>query len=90
MDWKLALTAFGTLFLAELGDKTQLACVLMAADSRKPWSVLLGASVALVTVSFLGVVFAEFICQWIPAGVIKRIAAAGFIVLGGLMFFNKL
>ena len=90
MDWKLLLTTFGTLFVAELGDKTQLACVLIAADSKKPWTVFLGSSLALVTVSLLGVLFASFICQYISPNIMKKVAAVGFVVMGSLIYFDKL
>ncbi len=89
MDWKLLATTFGTLFVAELGDKTQLACMLMTAKTEKPWTVFLGASLALVLVSFLGVMFAQFICQYIPTDVIKKIAALAFVLMGVLIFFDK-
>jgi len=90
MDWKLFASAFGTLFLAELGDKTQLACILMTAKTKSPVTVFLGSSLALVTVSLLGVMFADFVCNYIPPNLIKKVAAAAFIVMGGLIWFDKL
>ena len=90
MDWKLLATTFGTLFVAELGDKTQLACMLMTAKSQKPWTVFIGASLALVLVSFLGVMFAQFICQYVSPQIIKKIAAVSFVVMGCLIFFDKI
>jgi putative Ca2+/H+ antiporter (TMEM165/GDT1 family) len=90
MDWKLLLSTFGTLFVAELGDKTQLACIMLTAKSKSPWTVFLGSSLALVLVSLLGVLFADFICRFIEPGVIKKVAAAGFVVLGVLIYFDKL
>jgi len=90
MDWKLLATTFGTLFVAELGDKTQLACMLMTAKSQKPWTVFLGSSLALVLVSFLGVMFAQFICQYVSPQLIKKIAAVSFVVMGCLIFFDKI
>ena len=90
MDWKLLATTFGTLFVAELGDKTQLACMLMTAETRKPWTVFLGSSLALVLVSFLGVMFAQFVCQYISPNIIKKVAAVAFILMGGLIFFDKI
>ncbi|WP_319466484.1 TMEM165/GDT1 family protein [uncultured Pseudodesulfovibrio sp.] len=90
MDWKLLATTFGTLFVAELGDKTQLACMLMTAKTQKPWTVFLGSSLALVLVSFLGVMFANFICQYIPPEIIKKVAAVSFVVMGCLIFFDKI
>ena len=90
MDWKVMLTAFGTLFVAELGDKTQLACILMTAKTRQPWMVFMGSALALTLVSFLGVIFAEFICNYIPTNVIKKVAAGAFVVLGVLIWFDKM
>lgn len=90
MDWKLLATTFATLFVAELGDKTQLACMLMTAETRKPWTVFLGSSLALVTVSFLGVMVANVICQYIAPEIIKKVAAAAFVVMGVLIFFDKI
>ena len=90
MDWKLLATTFGTLFVAELGDKTQLACVMLAAESRKTWTVFLGSSLALVMVSLLGVLFADLICNFISPEIIKKVAAAGFVVMGVLIFFDKI
>jgi putative Ca2+/H+ antiporter (TMEM165/GDT1 family) len=90
MDWKLFFSAFGTLFIAELGDKTQLACIMLAAKSRSPWTVFLGSSLALVLVSLIGVLFADFICRYIEPSLIKKVAAAGFVFLGVLIWFDKL
>lgn len=90
MDWKLLVTTFGTLFVAELGDKTQLACMLMTAKSQKPWTVFLGSSLALVLVSFLGVMFAQFVCQYVSPTIIKKVAAVSFVVMGCLIFFDKI
>ena len=90
MDWKLLATTFGTLFVAELGDKTQLACMLMTAKTQKPWTVFLGSSLALVLVSFLGVMFAQFICQYVSPNIIKKIAAVAFFFMGGVIFFDKI
>ncbi len=90
MDWKLLLSTFATIFVAELGDKTQLACVLTAADSRNPWTVFIGSSLALVATSFLGVVFAEFICNFVSPTIIKKVAAVAFVTMGALIYFDKL
>jgi putative Ca2+/H+ antiporter (TMEM165/GDT1 family) len=61
MDWKVLLTTFGILVLAELGDKTQLAVITMTTQTRKPLAVFLGAVSALALVTFLGVVFGHVI-----------------------------
>ena len=90
MDKGLFWATLSTVFLAELGDKTQLACVLTAADSRKPWIVFAGSSLALVATSFLGVIFAEFICNFVSPDIIKKVAAVAFVVMGVLIYFDKL
>jgi putative Ca2+/H+ antiporter (TMEM165/GDT1 family) len=51
MDWRLLVTTFAMIFLAEMGDKTQLAAMALSAESKKPLTVLLGASLALTCVS---------------------------------------
>jgi putative Ca2+/H+ antiporter (TMEM165/GDT1 family) len=89
MDWKVFLTTFGILFLAELGDKTQLAVITMTTETAKPVGVFLGAATALCVVTLLGVIFGYVIQQWIPANVLKRVAALGFVVIGLIMFFGK-
>ncbi|HEX3253488.1 MAG TPA: TMEM165/GDT1 family protein [Pyrinomonadaceae bacterium] len=89
MDLRILLTTFGVIFLAEMGDKTQLAAMTMAADSKKPWAVFLGASLALATVSALGVLVGGLIGDYVPLVWVKRVAATAFIVIGVLMLFGK-
>ena len=90
MEWKTLLTTFGVLFLAELGDKTQLAVITMSADSKSPLSVFVGAALALVLVSLLGVVFGALLGQYIPTEWLQRIVAVAFIVIGILMLLKIL
>jgi putative Ca2+/H+ antiporter (TMEM165/GDT1 family) len=61
----------------------------MAADSKKPWAVFLGASLALVAVSALGVLVGSLIGDYVPLVWVKRVAATAFIVIGVLMLFGK-
>jgi putative Ca2+/H+ antiporter (TMEM165/GDT1 family) len=89
MDWKVVLTTFGMIFLAEMGDKTQLAAMTMAAQTKKPLAVLIGASVALACVSALGVVVGATLSHYIPLEWIKRTAAVAFIVIGVLILLGK-
>ncbi len=90
MDWKIFGTAFLTLFLAELGDKTQLAVITMTSSTESKVSVFLGAALALVAVTLLGVVFGGVLSQYIPTEWLQRIVAAAFIVIGVLMLWGKL
>ncbi len=89
MDWKVFVTTFGTIFLAELGDKTQLASILMTSKTKLPLSVFLGASLALCSVTLLGVLFGEGLISIIPQNILKKGAALAFIVIGLWMFLGK-
>ena len=89
MDLRVLLTTFGIIFLAEMGDKTQLAAMTMAAQTRNPWAVFIGASLALAAVSALGVVVGSLIGDYIPLVWVKRVAAVAFIAIGGLMLAGK-
>jgi len=89
MDLRVLLTTFGIIFLAEMGDKTQLAAMTMAADSKKPWAVFLGASLALTAVSLLGVLVGSLLGDYVPVMWVKRVAATAFIVIGVLMLLGK-
>lgn len=89
MDWRVFLSTFGVILLAEMGDKTQLAAMTMSAQTKKPWSVFVGAALALVTVSAIGVVVGGVIGNYLPLVWIKRAAAVAFIVIGVLILFDK-
>jgi len=89
MDWKIFLTTFGTIFLAELGDKTQLAAILMTSKTGRPLSVFIGAVAALSLVTAIGVLFGEGLISMIPQNILKKVAALAFISIGALMFFGK-
>ena len=89
MDLRVLITTFGIIFLAEMGDKTQLAARTMAADTKRPWAVFLGASLALAAVSGLGVLVGSVIGSYVPLEWVKRAAAVAFIVIGILMLAGK-
>ena len=89
MDWKIFGTAFLTLFLAELGDKTQLAVITMTASTESRIAVFLGASLALITVTLLGVLLGGVLSQYVPTEWLQRIVAVAFIVIGVLMLLGK-
>lgn len=89
MDWRVFITTFGVIFLAEMGDKTQLAAMTMAAESKKPLTVFIGAALALVCVSAIGVLVGGVLSQYIPLIWIKRVSAVAFIVIGVLILLDK-
>lgn len=83
MDFKILLTIFATVFLAELGDKTQLATMLFAADKEvSKLTVFIGASLALITASGIGVLAGSFLSDMINTRYLHYIAGTGFIMIG--------
>ena len=89
MDYKVFATTFVTLFLAEMGDKTQLAAVNLSASTKQPLSVFLGGTCALAAVTGLGVVFGEGIVRLVPQIYIRRGAARRLVGIGVLMWLKK-
>ena len=89
MDWRVMLTTFGIVFLAEMGDKTQLAAMTMATQKKRPWEVFIGASLALVLVSAIGVIVGSLLSQYLPLEWIKRAAGAAFVIIGVLILIGK-
>jgi putative Ca2+/H+ antiporter (TMEM165/GDT1 family) len=85
MDWDILLSTFGLVFIAELGDKTQLAVVTQTCKYRRPWAVFLGASTALTAVTVLGVIGGQLLGRAIPPSVLETIAALAFVVMGILI-----
>ena len=75
-------STFLMIFLAELGDKTQISTFAFASEAKSPLSVFLGASLALVCTSFLGVVLGRVLGRFVPARIMKFAAALVFLGFG--------
>ena len=89
MDYKILLTVFTTVFIAELGDKTQLATLLFAADKEvSKLTVFVGASLALILTSAIGVLLGGVISQYVSAKYLHVIAGIGFIAIGVWTLFK--
>ena len=83
IDWKLLGTVFATVFVAELGDKTQLATLLYASDrAAGKLTVFAGAAAALVLTSAIGVLAGSLIAEYVSPRVLHYVAGAGFIAVG--------
>jgi putative Ca2+/H+ antiporter (TMEM165/GDT1 family) len=82
MDWKLLASTFGVVFLAELGDKTQLATLSLAAGGSSRWVVFAGSAAALVATSAIAVVGGEALSRVVSPEWLKRGAGVLFLVLG--------
>lgn len=76
------LTTCTTVFLAELGDKTQLAALLLSAESGRPVIVFLGSSLALISSSLVGVLLGRWLARVIPADQLERLAGLLMVALG--------
>ena len=90
MDWKLLFSTFALVFLAELGDKTQLTALAASAGSKSPWSVFIGASLALVVSTLIATLVGSALKSVLPEKVIKIAAAVLFLVFGGILLYTTL
>ncbi len=81
MDFQLLGLSFITVFLAEIGDKSQVAAIALGGSSKHPRAVFLGSTVALVLASFLGVIAGGGVAQFLPEKLLKAIAALGFAIM---------
>ncbi len=82
MSLPLVVSTFATIFLAELGDKTQLATVAISGTTKRPLAVFIGSSSALVLASLLGAITGGSLANLIPRDSIQLVASLGFIVIG--------
>ena len=89
MDWKILATVFASVFIAELGDKTQLATMLFASDKEvSKLTVFVGAALALVVSSAIGVVAGSIVSQYVSARQLQYLAGIGFIAIGVWTLFK--
>jgi putative Ca2+/H+ antiporter (TMEM165/GDT1 family) len=83
MEWKILLTVFGTVFVAEMADKTQLVTLLFASDQDvSKWTVFLGSASALVLTSAIGVIAGAVLSQVVSAKTMSLVAGVAFILIG--------
>ncbi|MFP4164802.1 MAG: TMEM165/GDT1 family protein [Chitinispirillaceae bacterium] len=90
MEWRLFFSTFALIFLAELGDKTQLASMAASAGTKSPWSVFAGAASALVLSTLVAVLAGTFLQRVIPQHCIQGVAAVLFLVFGIILFITAL
>jgi Ca2+/H+ antiporter, TMEM165/GDT1 family len=89
-EWKVFGTTFVTIFLAELGDKTQVSTLLMSAESHQPWTIFAGAAAALVTTSLLGVLVGCWLAARVSPRVLDRAAGITLAMLSVWLFWEVL
>ncbi|MCX8128979.1 MAG: TMEM165/GDT1 family protein [Clostridia bacterium] len=88
--YKTIISTFLLVFLAELGDKTQLSTMLLASKSKSIWYVFIGSACALVLSSLLGVLAGSVINKFIPAFYVQLFSGIAFIIIGVLLVSGKI
>lgn len=81
-------TTFITIFLAEIGDKTQLSTLLMSAESHSPWVVFIGSAAALITTSLLGVLLGSWIATRLSPKTVEKSAGVMLLVISLMLFWD--
>lgn len=90
MHWKTFATVFVTVFVAEIGDKTQLATLLFSADKEvSKWTVFAGSALALTAAAAIGVVVGSQLERFVSPKVLKSVAGVGFLVIGAWTLLSK-
>lgn len=84
------MMTFGLVFVAELGDKTQLATMLMAARTRSLLPVFLGAALALVLSALIGAIAGDTVARFVPMKTLQTIAGLGFVGIGLLLLSGRI
>ena len=82
MIFTLLFTTFVTVFLAEMGDKTQLTTITLSSTTNKPLAVFIGSSLALISATLLGALAGGSIANLIPAYLLKLISGIVFLIIG--------
>ncbi len=89
MELKIFFTIFAAIFVAELGDKTQLATLLFASDKEvSKFTVFFASSAALVVASAIGVIAGSLLSEYINEKVLSYIAGVGFIIIGSFTLYQ--
>jgi putative Ca2+/H+ antiporter (TMEM165/GDT1 family) len=81
-------TTFVTIFLAEIGDKTQLSTLLISAESHAPWVVFLGSAAALITTSLLGVLLGSWISSRLSPKTVEKAAGVMLLFISVMLFWD--
>ncbi|PMB35637.1 hypothetical protein CEN47_08995 [Fischerella thermalis CCMEE 5319] len=81
-------TTFLTIFLAEIGDKTQLSTLLMSAESHSPWVVFVGSAAALITTSLLGVLLGSWIASRLSPKTVEKAAGVMLLLISLMLFWD--
>jgi putative Ca2+/H+ antiporter (TMEM165/GDT1 family) len=86
--WPVFTSTFVTIFLAEMGDKTQVATLLMTAQSQHPWLVFAGAALALIATSLLGVAVGYWLSRHLTPKVLNPTVATLMLAIAAWLIFD--
>lgn len=86
--WRCFVSTFVTIFLAELGDKTQVATLLMSAQSHEPWVVFGGAAAALVSTSLVGVLLGQWLAKFLTPKTLETATGSILAIVAVLLFID--
>lgn len=86
--WAIFASTFFTIFLAEMGDKTQITTLLITAESHNPLVVFLGAGSALITTSLLGVLLGQWLARHIQPQTLERAAGITLLLISAIIFWE--
>lgn len=89
MNWHLLSLSFITVFLSELGDKSQLAAIALSGRSKSPRAVFFGTAGALLLTSLLGAIAGGAVAEFLPTRLLKIVAAIGFAILALRLLFGE-
>lgn len=87
--WKILITSFGVIFLAEIGDKTQLSAIALASRYRSPWVVFAGAAVAMIAATAVGISLGTLITSVLGERAVRAVSGGLFILFGLLILMGK-
>ena len=88
MNSTVFFSTFGIIFLAELGDKTQLVTTSLAAQHESPFAVFTGSTLALWTVSLIGIFIGRQLTRHVPLSYIHRAAGCLFLLFGAALLYQ--
>jgi putative Ca2+/H+ antiporter (TMEM165/GDT1 family) len=89
IDWQLIGVTFATVFIAEIGDKSQLAAIAIGGSSNHPKAVFFGSVAALLLASAIGVLAGGSITVLFPPKILKGLAALGFLIMAGRLLWSN-
>ncbi len=90
MDWKVFMATLTAIFFAELADKTQLVGIAMSSKTGKPLAVFLGSIAGYALVTLISVIIGVTLAKYIRPEWIRYAGASAFVLIGLLMFMNKI